>query len=403
LKKSYKLAYLVSHPIQYQAPLLRYITSHSSIDLTALFLSDYSVRNYRDPGFGAAVHWDVPLLDGYKHIVLPSIGKRDQVTSLWPLTTHIYRTLKNGGFDALWLHGYAHHANLRAIFAAKLLGIKVLVRAESQTGSASGSQRARRLKEPVIRQLFAKIDAFLSIGTLNAQYYAGYGVPKSKIYSVPYAVDNEFFQTKCREASFSREVLRTSMQLDPGRPIILFASKFQSRKRAIDLLEAYIRLSTDGIAEPFPYLLFIGDGEERTALETRAIEKGWASVKFLGFKNQTELPAYFDLCDVFVLASETEPWGLIVNEVMNAGKAVIVTSQVGAAIDLVQDGVNGFVIAPRDVEALSKRLREVTGDLALARKMGEDGLARINQWGFEQDLSGLQAALDSCVGMAGPR
>ena len=64
-------------------------------------------------------------------------------------------------------------------------------------------------------------------------------------------------------------------------------------------------------------------------------------VRFLGFRNQSEMPAFYDLCDLFVLPSHFEPWGLVINEAMNAGKPVIVSDCVGAAPDLVQTGRNG--------------------------------------------------------------
>ena len=81
---AYRVAYLVSHPIQYQAPLLRYIVAHSDIELTAFFLSDFSVKSYQDEGFGTAVQWDVPLLDGYPSEVLPALGDNQRLTSLRP-------------------------------------------------------------------------------------------------------------------------------------------------------------------------------------------------------------------------------------------------------------------------------------------------------------------------------
>ena len=69
MNKPYRLAYLVSHPIQYQAPLLRYIASRKEIDLTVFFLSDFSSRKYQDPGFGARIRWDPPILEGYNYVV----------------------------------------------------------------------------------------------------------------------------------------------------------------------------------------------------------------------------------------------------------------------------------------------------------------------------------------------
>ena len=393
--RPYRVAYLVSHPIQYQAPMLRYILAHSEIELTAFFLSDFSLKSYQDEGFGTAVAWDVPLLEGYPSEVLPALGDNQRLTALRPLVHGLARRLRAERFDALWMHGYAHQANLRALVIAKSRGIKVFVRAESQIGAAAGSSSVRRIKEPILRRLFGSVDAFLAIGSLNAAYYRQYGVPDRKIFSVPYAVDNEFFQRQARLAQPRREDLRRELGLTPGRPVILYASKFLARKRAGDLLEAYCALSPDGRQEPAPYLLFVGDGEQRAAVEQKAGETGWSSICFLGFKNQTELPRLFDLCDVFVLPSETEPWGLIVNEVMNAARPVIVTDQVGAAHDLVRDGENGYAVPVGDTNALAKRLQDVTCDPGKAQRMGERSLEIIRGWGFGEDLAGLQQALEA--------
>lgn len=393
----FKVAYLVSHPIQYQAPLLRAIAAHPEIDLKVFFLSDFSLRGYQDEGFGATVEWDVPLLDGYKHEFLPAWGKTAPLNPLRPLSRGVWRALRAGGFDALWMHGYAHSTNLRALHAAKSMNIKVLIRAESQAGSALRAPGTRDVKETLLRALLAQIDGFLCIGSLNRAYYQNYGVPESKLFSMPYAVDNAFFQARALDAHPQREALRAKLDLQPGRPIILFASKFVARKRAGDLLEAYARLSPDGKREPVPYLLFVGDGEQRLQLETRAATLGWQSIRFLGFKNQTELPALYDLCDVFALPSEREPWGLVVNEVMNAGKPLVVTDGVGSAPDLVRDGDNGFIVPVGDVAALSDRLWQMTAFPDKAQRMGKASRRIIENWSFRENVEGLLHALHAVV------
>ena len=93
-KRRVRLAYLVSHPIQYQAPLLRRIAQEPDIDLTVLFGSDFSVRGYRDAGFGVGVKWDVPLLDGYKHEFLPLLRDQGNVSVASPLNYGIDRRLR---------------------------------------------------------------------------------------------------------------------------------------------------------------------------------------------------------------------------------------------------------------------------------------------------------------------
>ncbi|MFQ5914085.1 MAG: glycosyltransferase, partial [Nitrospinota bacterium] len=286
MSRTYRLAYLVSHPIQYQAPMLRYIAAQREIDLTVFFLSDLSVRDYRDPGFGIPVKWDVPLLEGYKHVFLPALGRRNRLSFWRPFVYGLWRHLKAGHFDALWLHSYAHQVSLRALAIAKLLGLKVLFRGESHLKSRPRSRAKLWLKDRTFPRLFKAIDGFLAIGTLNRAYYLHYGAPEERIFMMPYAVDNAFFQKRVNEARPHQKALRAELGLEPDRPVILYASKFQPRKRPGDLLDAYVRLSPDGVRQPKPYLLFIGDGEERPRLEARVQRLGWSSVKFLGFKNQ---------------------------------------------------------------------------------------------------------------------
>ena len=96
---------------------------------------------------------------------------------------------------------------------------------------------------------------------------------------------------------------------------------------------------------------------------------------------------------VFVLPSELEPWGLVINEVMSAGKAVIVSDQVGCAPDLVQDGRNGFVVAVGDILSLTERLQQITGNPDMASRMGQESLRRISDWSFSEDQQGLFDAL----------
>src|SRR5580658_7219015 len=89
-----RLAYLVSHPIQYQAPLLRRIAQEPDIDLTVLFGSDFSVRGYRDEGFGVGVKWDVPLLEGYHSEFLPVLRDKATVSVTSPINRGIASRLK---------------------------------------------------------------------------------------------------------------------------------------------------------------------------------------------------------------------------------------------------------------------------------------------------------------------
>ena len=66
--KTYKIAFLISHPIQYNSPLFKKMADHPQIDLTVLYCSDESVRVMKDRDFGREVKWDIDLLEGYNDL-----------------------------------------------------------------------------------------------------------------------------------------------------------------------------------------------------------------------------------------------------------------------------------------------------------------------------------------------
>jgi glycosyltransferase involved in cell wall biosynthesis len=128
-------------------------------------------------------------------------------------------------------------------------------------------------------------------------------------------------------------------------------------------------------------------------LESQVGQYGLEGVRFCGFRNQSELPRFFDIASVFVLPSQHEPWGLIVNEVMNAGRAVVISDEVGCQPDLVHDGVEGCVFPAGDVQALTDAIRRVLMPPEAGVAMGQHALARIRTWNFEQDVQGLRRAV----------
>ena len=382
-----RLAWLATHPIQYQAPLLRALARRPGLDLTAIFFSDFSTRNYVDREFGRAVEWDVPLLEGYRHEFLHVAGSRDiGITFLRPHISGLRERLTRQNFDAVLVQGWNHYGHVMAAWLARRAGIKVLLRCEATDHVTSSSGIKGAARNILVRFMLGQVDQFLAIGTRNRSFYLARGIAQERIGHMPYCVDNSYFRARAGAADKIR--LRAELGLDDGRPVILFASKLIARKHGDDLLNAYARL-----ADLKPYLLFVGDGEQRSGLMRMAEDKGLSAVRFPGFRNQSELPAFYALADIFVLPSVDETWGLVVNEAMNAGCAIVVTDQVGSGADLVKNGENGFVVAARDVAALTHAL-SATLEENRYLGMGQRSLELIAGWGIEANVAGLSAALE---------
>jgi glycosyltransferase involved in cell wall biosynthesis len=181
----------------------------------------------------------------------------------------------------------------------------------------------------------------LAVGQLNEQFYRTFGAPR--IVFAPHSVDNERF---ARTPQIGRADLLARWGLNDGLPVIMFCGKLHAGKRPLDLAAAVARLR-----EPVT-TLFVGDGALAEPIRAAV---GGQSGAVTGFVNQTELPSYYHAADILVLPSETEPWGLVVNEAMTAGALPIVSDRVGAAPDLVA-GV-GEIYPCGDVDALTAALQ----------------------------------------------
>jgi len=388
----YRLAVLTSHPIQYQAPLFRKLAAHPSIDLVVYFCSDFGVTRQVDPGFGLSFKWDIPLLDGYRHIFLKNRSRHPSVNSFWGMVNPgIISELRSETVDAILVHGYASASAWLAFLAAKLNRMPIILRGES-TLLYKRAWWIRATKRVLFVPLFSQIDAFSTIGQCNTEFYRAYGVSEQRMFLAPYAVDNDYFQTKRAQAQQAAQELRAKLGFSPETPLVLFVGKLIERKRLMDLLRAFDRAIAPGLPAG---LILVGDGVERERLNAYVQERNLGNrVVFAGFRNQSELPTYYALGDVFVLPSREETWGLVVNEAMNFGRPIVATNCLGVTGDLVIEGQNGFTFPLGDIEMLAAILRNLLGSVELRCEFGRRSLEIISDWNFDRDVAGILETLE---------
>jgi glycosyltransferase involved in cell wall biosynthesis len=394
----YKLAILNTHPIQYFAPLYRRIAQEPNIALTVYYCSRQGAEEYSDLGFGERIKWDRSLLEGYDYKFLKNWRVGDQVGGFGSLINPgVVSELRRYRYDALIVNGHNHATYLLAMLAAKALGTAVMMRCETHLAlqrSAFKKFARKRLMGFLYNRL---CDLCLPIGTLNKEFYLFQGVDRSRMFTVPYTVDNEYFTLAARQ--YAKPDLREELGLPHDKPIILFASKLLRRKRPMDLLRAFHRLQERGVNAA---LLFVGSGEREVELKNYAREHQLFDVHFLGFKNQSELPKYYAMADIFVFPSENEPWGLVLNEVMCAGLPVVASREIGAVPDLVHHGENGFIYDAGDVDQLSSYLKQLLDAPEKRMLMAEQSRAIIAQWNYESCVVGIVQALAALQAAANP-
>jgi glycosyltransferase involved in cell wall biosynthesis len=389
--RKYRLAVLTSHVIQYQDPLFEKLAAEQDVDLTVFFCSEWGAVPYRDPGFGREVQWDLQRMrEGYRSQVLRNWAVQPHASRFWGLVNPgIAAKLATGKFDAVWVHGWSNCTTWIAMLTAFTLGLPVLLRGENHRLSPASSPFRESLKRVFLKPLFRHISGFLAIGSLNAEYYRAYGVPPRRIFNVPYSVDNKRFMEQAAALRPARESIRARLGIGGETPVVLFSGKLIPNKAPMDLLRAF----EGAVASSPAHLIFLGDGQLMPELKQYVASRNIPNVHFAGFRNQSELPEFFVASDIFALPSRFERWGLVVNEALCFGLPVVVSNQVGASADLVEQGRNGFVFPSGDIPALRDCLIRLFSDDVLRHGMAQASQRRIQHWDFEADIAGVRAGL----------
>lgn len=381
-----KIAIVTSHPIQYQIPLFRAISLQSDIDLTVYFGCDYGINPTKvHPGFGKAFAWDIPLLDGYKHVFLKS-SKADLGVNDWRLDgPELKSYFQSNQYDAVIVFGWNKVLFWQAIFWAKKYKISLILRAESNLKHTQ-SWQTKVIKSLLFPYFFKQFDAFMSIGSHNSELYRYYGVQNSSIYDAPYCVDNDFFAWGAKNSEIKAEQLRLSLGISKSDTLFLFMAKFVDRKRPLDLITAAAK---NREYRNF-HVILVGGGELMEICQDAIIDKRLNNVHLVGFINQTELPVYYAAADVFVLPSQYETWGLVLNEAMACGLPGIVTDTCGAAHDMIIDGKTGYSYPMGDVEQLSKLMVLMSNSLGNCQKMGQRAAKHVQNFSVPLVVSALK-------------
>lgn len=382
-----RVAVFATHPIHYQIQLFKRLARVPGIDVTMLFGCRFGLTQQVDHTFGVAHRWyDESILEGLKHRFLRNYSRMSLSTGFGVINPAIVPELVRGRYDVLIIQGYAGVTEWLAIAGAKCLASSVLFRGETTTWRhARGGHRW--LRAAIMKVLKGTVDVFLPIGTCSRDFYQWYGVPDNRLVLAPYTVENEFFLTQARELRNRRGEVRKSLGLTPEMPVVLYVSKLIPRKRPLDLLRAF-----EGLRQPAA-LVLVGDGPLRSEVERYVAERSLANIHCVGFQRQELLPLFYAIADVFVLPSEYEPWGLVVNEAMCFSLPVVTTRGVAAAADLVVNGENGFVHDVGDIVAIRSALERLLGDPTRSREMGCRSQEIIRRWGPERAVDGICRAI----------
>ena len=356
-----KVLFFETHPIQYRAPIFQALAKRCPDNFEVVYASDFSVRGYKDAGFGANVAWDVPLLSGYPNRVLNNdrpggIDARNGLGS-----TGVDRLIRTEKPKAIVLSSLGYNFCTSAYLAALRHRVPIWIRFETQDHAFARGSFKHLLRWIVYRAVYLAVSKAFYIGELSRQHLKRHGVNDARLFPARYCTADRVRELSEDAKAAARDRVRTRWGIAKGQTVVAFFGKLIPKKDPTIILRAMLEMNAAD-AGRFE-CVFVGSGELEPPLQELAAKvRTEVGVKthFAGFVNQSQIRDYYLAADIVCLPSRQagETWGLVANEALQAGCAVVVSNAVGCHADF--DRLARFRTVPvGDAVALAKAFVEL--------------------------------------------
>lgn len=265
--------------------------------------------------------------------------------------------MREQNVGAIVIGGYNDPARLRVIRFARGAGVPTWLFGDSNIRGDLITGAKATLKRMVVSRVIRRVTGCFACGSLGAAYFRKYGCPDDRIYYFPYEPDYSLI-TSLTPQQIDAAAGRFS--LDRSRRRIVYSGRLIGVKRVDLLIDAFAGIAAD---RPDWDLLIIGGGPLKDELTARVPSSLAGRVTWTGFlDDQQTVSGLYRAGDVLVLPSDYEPWAVVINEAAAAGMAIVASDVVGAAAELVREGVNGRTFPAGNLSHLTQALREVTSE-----------------------------------------
>jgi glycosyltransferase involved in cell wall biosynthesis len=244
---------------------------------------------------------------------------------------------------------------------------------------------AHVLSFPLMRHIYRTADAVLTYGPHVSEYVKSHRGEDGSVFVAPQAIEPEIFGRQVAAAETA--AWRTDLGIGDAR-LVLFVGRLVEDKGVGVLADAWARAEHRGAR-----LCLVGEGE-------RPLRGGFGSdVVMAGRMPRERLPIAYAAADVAVVPSIAtrrflEPWGLVCNEAMSQGCAVVATTAVGAAAGgLVRDGETGIVVRAGDAPALASALDRLLEDASLRTRLSRAAKTEVAKYSYDAAADAFAGAL----------
>lgn len=350
-----RVLFLTNYPSPYRVRFFDELGKR--MDVTVLFADRIQDKKHRN------ANWYVPSEGSFHTVQL----KKTVTIKSNSLCLEVIRWLKQD-FDHIVVCGYSNPTVILAMAYMRLKKIPFWMEVD---GGLIRQDSA--WKHKVKSTLVGCADKWLSSGRCTTEYLVHYGAEKENVFEYPFSSLEEKDLLPSITVPEEKAALRQELGIREDH-CLLAIGQFIHRKGFDVLLKAAAAL-------PKGAGIYLVGGEPTEEYIQLRQELGLENVHFLGFQSKQTLVKFYKAADVFVLPTREDIWGLVINEAMAYGLPVITTDRCVAGLELVEDGVNGYIVPVRDVEALAGKMTQILQeDLST---MGRASLEKIKPYTIE--------------------
>ena len=351
-----KVLFITNYPAPYRVRFFDALGKY--MDVTVLFSDRVEEKKHR------SAQW---FESGEGHFRVEQLKKRVFSRHGRDLCTDVVDWIKQD-FDHIVVCGYSNPTVIYAMTYMRARKIPFYMEVDGGLiREEAGYKRYMKSK------LVGTANAWISSGSYTSKYLMHYGAREEDIHFYPFS---SLWERDIPETAVSREEkenLRRELGIAEGK-MVLTIGQFIRRKGFDVLLRSAAALDKNiGI--------YIVGGEPTEEYLRLCRELDLKNVHFLGFMKKEELVRHYKAADLFVLPTREDIWGLVINEAMAYGLPVITTDRCVAGLELVEDGVNGYIIGVEDEKALAEKIEACFASDYHA--MGEKSLEKVRPYTIE--------------------
>ena len=248
----------------------------------------------------------------------------------------ISKWLKKNIFDLIVVGGYSTPTGMLAIQLMKMRKIPFVLNCDG-----GFIKQDNKIKYIIKKYFISSAKYWLSTGKITNEYLEYYGAKTENIFIYPFTSIREEDILDSPLTIEEKIALRDKLEI-PYDKIAISVGRFIPIKGYDKLIEKWKDVDKEWT------LILIGSGEEEEKLKHIISKNQLNNIKIIEFKQKEALKEYYLAADIFLLPTQGDVWGLVVNEAIGYGLPVITTNRCIAGIELIKNGINGKIINLED-------------------------------------------------------